>query len=57
MQITDLKINGRDIMKALDIKSGPEIGKILEKLFEEVLEDSKKNKKEYLLKRIETLNK
>lgn len=55
MQITDLKINGRDIMKILNIKSGPKVGEILEKLFEEVLEDSKKNKREYLLKKIETL--
>ena len=47
MQITDLKVNGRDIMKALKIKSGPKVGKILNKRFEEVMDDPKKNTKEY----------
>lgn len=50
--ITDLKINGKDVMQALNIKPGPEVGKILNKLFEEVLEDASKNNKAYLLDRI-----
>ncbi|MBI2085752.1 HD domain-containing protein [Candidatus Daviesbacteria bacterium] len=53
--ISDLKINGNDVMKTLNIKPGPEIGEILQKLFEEVLEDSSKNNKEYLLSRIKHL--
>jgi len=53
--INDLAINGNDVMKELNIKPGPEIGKILQKLFEEVDEDLSKNTKEYLLQRIKTL--
>lgn len=49
--VADLKINGNDVMKELNIKPGPKVGKILEKLFQEVLEDNSKNKREYLLKR------
>jgi len=55
MKITDLKVNGNDVMKILGLKSGPKIGKILNKLFEEVLEDAEKNNREYLLKRINEL--
>jgi len=47
--ISDLKINGKNVMKELNIKPGPKVGEILQKLFEEVLEDSSKNNKEYLL--------
>lgn len=50
--ISDLKINGRDVMEALNIEPGPKVGEILNKLFEEVLEDSAKNNREYLLNRI-----
>ncbi len=50
--ISDLKINGSDVMKALNLKPGPKVGEILQKLFEEVLEDSSKNNREHLLERI-----
>lgn len=50
--ISDLKINGKDVMEVLQIKPGPKVGEILQKLFEEVLEDSSKNNREYLLERI-----
>lgn len=50
--IADLKVNGKDVMKVLDIKPGPKIGEILQKLFEEVLEDSSKNNLKYLLERM-----
>lgn len=53
--ISDLKINGKDVMETLNIPPGPKVGEILNKLFEEVLEDSNKNNKEYLLERIKTL--
>lgn len=53
--INDLAIDGNDVMKELKIKPGPKIGKILQKLFEEVEEDLSKNNKEYLLKRINIL--
>ena len=50
--ITDLAINGTDVMKELNIKPSRKVGEILKKLFEEVDEDMQKNTKEYLLKRI-----
>lgn len=50
--ISDLKINGNDVMKQLNLKPSAKVGEILQKLFEEVLEDSSKNNKEYLTKRI-----
>ncbi len=55
MQISDLKVNGKDIMKTLKIKSGPKVGKILKKLFEEVIEDSQKNERKYLLGKIKKI--
>lgn len=50
--VADLKVNGRDVMKILGIPSGPRVGEILNKLFEEVDKDPKKNKRVYLLGRI-----
>lgn len=55
--INDLAIDGNDIMKTLNIKPGPEIGKILQTLFEEIDEDRSKNTKEYLLKKSSEINK
>jgi len=52
-----LKINGQDIMKILNAKPGPKIGAILKVLLSEVIEDPKKNTKEYLEKRTKELNK
>jgi hypothetical protein len=52
-----LKINGNDIIKILNISPGPKIGKILAILLEEVLEDPKKNNKDYLKNRVLELNK
>lgn len=53
--INDLAVDGYDIMKELNIKPGPKVGKILNQLFEEVDEDLSKNNKEYLIKRIKEL--
>ena len=52
-----LKVNGRDIMKILDINPSPKIGAILKVLLSEVIEDPAKNTKEYLEKRVKELNK
>jgi len=51
--ISDLKIDGNDIMKALKIKPGPKVGQILKKLFDQVLEKKLDNDKKSLLKAIE----
>ncbi len=53
--IADLKLNGEDVMKELSISPSRKVGEILQKLFEEVLEDNSKNNKEYLLKRTKQL--
>ncbi|MCL5434931.1 MAG: CCA tRNA nucleotidyltransferase [Patescibacteria group bacterium] len=53
--INDMAIDGNDIMKTLQIKPGPGVGEILQKLFEEVDEDLSKNNKEFLLSRIKDL--
>ena len=53
--IRDLKIDGNDLMRELQLKPGPILGKVLKELFEEVLEEPSRNTTEYLLKRAETL--
>lgn len=53
--VTDLKVNGLDVMKVLDIKPGPKVGEILNLLFEEIMEEPKKNEREYLLSRIKKI--
>lgn len=53
--VADLKISGRDVMEVLKLKPGPKVGEVLNKLFEEVVEDDKKNTKEYLLRKLERL--
>lgn len=55
--INDLKVSGTDVMEILDIKPGPKVGEILQKLFEEVDEDLSLNEREHLLKRIQEMGK
>jgi len=52
-----LKVNGREIMKILNIKQSPKIGAIFKVLLSEVIEDPKNNTKKYLEKRVQELNK
>lgn len=47
--ITDLEINGTEIMEELSLKPGPILGKILHELFERVLEEPELNEKEKLI--------
>jgi len=55
MEIKDMAVNGKDVMETLKVEPSPVIGKILKTLFEEVLEDTSKNNREYLLLRIKEL--
>ncbi len=55
--ITDLKIDGNDVMKNLKINPGPLVGKVLNQLFQEVVEKKLKNEKEALLKRLKQIAK
>jgi len=52
-KITDLKVNGHDVMKILNIKPGPKVGQLLKYLFNQVVEKKLKNKREVLTKEIE----
>lgn len=52
MEINDMAIDGKDVMEVLGAPPGPIVGKVLKELFDEVLEDTSKNTKEYLLSRI-----
>lgn len=52
--VADLKVDGHDVMETLKIKPGPKVGEVLKTLFEEVADDPKKNKREYLLEKIKS---
>ncbi len=51
-----LKVNGEDVMKILGIQPGPKVGAILKVLLSEIIEDPKKNTREYLERRIKELD-
>ena len=55
--VSDLKVDGYDVMKILKIGPGPMVGKVLNALFAEVVEGGKKNERQYLLKRIKEIGK
>ena len=52
-KVTDLKIDGKDVMEILKIKPGPEVGKTLLNIFNDVEEGRVKNERNLLLKEIE----
>ena len=56
ISLKQLAINGEDVMETLKIKPGPKVGWLLNALFQEVLDDPKKNDKEYLKDRLVELN-
>jgi hypothetical protein len=49
--VRDLAIDGHDLMHELLILPGPELGRILRALLEEVLDDPQRNEREMLLGR------
>ena len=49
LHVTDLKINGNDVMKTLKIPAGPRIGQILNAVLEQVLDNPKLNQRKKLL--------
>ncbi len=53
--VKDLKINGYDVMKTLNIKPGRQVGDILNYLFEEVVEKKLPNTKEALMEKLKTV--
>lgn len=55
LSLKDMNIDGAEVMKILDIPPSKKVGEILNALFEEILDDSSKNTKEYLEKRVKEL--
>lgn len=53
--VRDLKIDGKDIMEVLDIEPGPEVGQLLNALFNEVVENGLPNEREELITRLKSL--
>ena len=51
MDVTDLAIDGTDLMTELQLQPGPVIGKLLHSLFEQVMDNPELNTKEILLKK------
>lgn len=49
LSIKDLAVNGRDLMDA-GVREGPEIGRILNRMLQDVLDDPAHNSREYLMK-------
>lgn len=56
VSVSQLKVDGNEIMKEINTKPGPKIGWILHALLEEVLDDPSKNNKKYLLERARELD-
>jgi len=54
--VTDLKINGRDVMEILGIKPGPKVGEILGQIFKEVEDQKLENEREIQLEKLKSLN-
>ena len=52
-----LKVNGEVVMRILKIKPGPKVGQVLDILLGYVLDDPKKNEREFLEEEIEKLGK
>jgi hypothetical protein len=51
LTLKDLAVKGDDLIAA-GVRPGPEVGEVLARLLEEVLEDPARNTKEYLLSRV-----
>jgi poly(A) polymerase/tRNA nucleotidyltransferase (CCA-adding enzyme) len=49
MQVRDLAIDGHDLMNEFDLKPGPTLGRILNALLEDVLEDASLNQRPKLM--------
>lgn len=55
LRVTDLAIDGQDVMRALGVPPGREIGEILERLLELVLDDPSLNGRDQLLSLLPTV--
>lgn len=56
MDVTDLAIDGTDLMRELGLEPGPIIGKILHELFEQVMDQPELNTREILLEKAKLIS-
>lgn len=52
LSVRDLKVDGADVMRVLKVPPGPEVGKVLDRLLEDVLEEPSLNERGKLLARM-----
>ncbi len=50
--VRDLAVDGRDVIRECRLSAGPEVGAVLERLLEEVIEHPERNDRAYLLRRL-----
>jgi tRNA nucleotidyltransferase (CCA-adding enzyme) len=55
LSIRDLAVDGRVLMQEVGVKAGPDLGRILKALLEEVVEEPSKNERQALLERARAL--
>ncbi|MFH1437651.1 MAG: HD domain-containing protein [Pseudomonadota bacterium] len=55
LAVKDLSIDGRDIMKKLDLDPGPRVGEILQSLLDSVIENPSLNRREKLLEMVRAM--
>ncbi len=55
--VNDLKVSGHEVMKTLGLQSGPQVGRILNKIFKEVVKEGTPNDKKIFLRRIKEIGK
>jgi tRNA nucleotidyltransferase (CCA-adding enzyme) len=53
LRVSDLAVNGHDVMRVLGVPPGPRVRETLEALLEEVLDRPSRNTREHLLERLE----
>ncbi|HHU82725.1 MAG TPA: HD domain-containing protein [Firmicutes bacterium] len=53
LTLSDLAVNGRDVMAVLGLAPGPEVGRVMQELFSWVTEDPERNTRERLLRYLE----
>ena len=57
LSVSELAVNGRDVMDVLGIQSGPRVGQILNQLLDLVIEKPEHNQKHKLIQILENINK
>ena len=55
LTVRELAVDGDDVMRVLEVPPGPEVGRVLARLLDEVLEDPTRNRREWLLARLAAL--